>query len=95
MQKLEIVMSEAIDNDFIHRCDVRGIAQHYTKVENVYGKGNQNPKLGNEVWPQVNVHYMIVVRDEEVEPIKMVINSLRRDFPDDGIACFISPCEEL
>ncbi|MBR1919938.1 MAG: hypothetical protein IJ831_09975 [Spirochaetales bacterium] len=95
MQKLEIIMSAAIDNDFMHRCEVRNIARFYTKIDNVLGKGNQNPKLGNEVWPQFNVHYTIVVRDEEVDQIRMVINSLRRDFPDDGVACFITPCEEI
>ena len=29
MQKLEIIMSAAIDNDFMHRCEVRNIARFY------------------------------------------------------------------
>lgn len=95
MKKLEVILSQAIDEDFLHRCLVQNVGQHYTKIVGVLGQGMTNPKMGDEVWPQLNNQYMIVADDEEVKIIHLVVETLRRDFPDEGIALFATPCEAL
>ncbi|AEV30079.1 hypothetical protein SpiGrapes_2303 [Sphaerochaeta pleomorpha str. Grapes] len=95
MKKLEIIVSQAIDEDFLHDCKVLRVAQHYTKAVGVLGSGHSVPKMGDEIWPQLNNHYMIVVEDEEMEAIKRIVDNLRKTYPNEGIACFVSSVEAL
>lgn len=95
MKKLEIILSQAIDEDFMRDCQVLGVGQHFTKAVGVMGKGNTTPKMGDEVWPQMNNHYMLCIKDSELEPMKRIIHSLRQKYPDEGIACFVTEASEL
>jgi hypothetical protein len=95
MKKLEIILSQAIDEDFLHDCAVMKVAQHYTKTVGVQGRGFCFPKMGDDVWPQLNNHYMIIVQDGEVDGIKRIVTHLRGLYPEEGIACFMSDVEEL
>jgi hypothetical protein len=95
MKKLEIIVSQAIDGDFLHDCKVLKVAQHYTKSVGVLGSGHSVPKMGDEIWPQLNNHYMIVVEDQEMEAIKRIVEHLREIYPKEGIACFVSTVEAL
>lgn len=95
MKKLEIILSQAIDEDFSRLCEVREVGQHFTKSVGVMGKGNTIPKMADETWPQENVHYMMIVEDSEVESIRQIVEYLRTQFPDEGIAGFVTDCEPL
>jgi hypothetical protein len=95
MKKLEIIVSQAIDGDFLHDCKVLRVAQYYTKSVGVLGSGHSVPKMGDDVWPQLNNHYMIVVEDQEMEAIKRIVEHLREIYPKEGIACFVSTVEAL
>ncbi|MCH3906867.1 MAG: hypothetical protein LKE39_04635 [Sphaerochaeta sp.] len=95
MKKLEIIISQAVDGDFLHDLEVLKVGEHYTRTTGVQGKGYSFPKMGDDVWPQLNNHYMIVASDEEVEGIRKILNHLRGQYPGEGIACFVSEAEEL
>ncbi len=95
MKKLEIVLSQAIDEDFTRLCEVRQVGLHFTKSVGVMGKGNTVPKMADDTWPQENVHYMMIVEDEEVASLKQIVEHLRSQFPDEGIAGFVTDCEPL
>ena len=75
MKKLEIILSQAIDEDFSRLCEVREVGQHFTKSVGVMGKGNTIPKMADDTWPQENVHYMMIVDDDEVESIRQIVES--------------------
>jgi len=95
MKKLEIILSQAIDEDFLHDCKVMHVADYYTKTIGVQGEGCSFPKMGDDVWPQLNNHYMIVIEDDEIETIKHIISHLREIYPDEGLACFVSDVGQL
>ena len=82
MKKLEIILSQAIDEDFSRLCEVREVGQHFTKSVGVMGKGNTIPKMADDTWPQENVHYMMIVDDDEVESIRQIVEYLRTQFPE-------------
>ncbi|MFA6844732.1 MAG: PG0541 family transporter-associated protein [Sphaerochaetaceae bacterium] len=95
MKKLEVILSQAIDADFMRACLVMKVGQHYTKSIGVQGCGNTCPKMGDEIWPQLNNHYMMCIPDEELKIIKKIITNLRTKYPDEGITCFVTETEEL
>ncbi|MCQ2398129.1 MAG: hypothetical protein MJ052_02360 [Sphaerochaetaceae bacterium] len=90
MLKIDIVMNQAVEEDFLALCKEKGVCEFYTRYTNVTGKGFQEPRMGDETWPQYNVSYMIVVPDEQRDTYLEIVEKLRKDFPDDGIFCCIS-----
>jgi hypothetical protein len=95
MKKLEIILSQAIDEDFVRDCEVLGVGKHFTKSVGVLGQGNTSPKMGDNVWPELNNHYMLCVSDDEFAIMKTIIQSLRKKFPDEGVACFVTEATEI
>lgn len=93
MKRLDITLSQAIDEEFLRLCKVENVGQKYTKTEHVLGQGNTVPKMGDATWPQFNNHYLMVVPESEVAPIEHIITLLRREYPDEGVSCFISDCD--
>ena len=57
MKRIEVVLTQAIESDFLQlyerECRRINIKCKYTKIENVMGSGNTNPKLGDSIWPQI------------------------------------------
>ena len=88
MKKIELILSAAIEEDFITKCEENGI-QAYTKLGDARGIGNSVPKQGDEVWPQFNTLFIIYCNDKKVEAIKTIIANLREQYPSEGIACFV------
>lgn len=90
MKRIEIIFCQSIDDDFMNICIEKKIATHFTKIPNVFGKGESIPKMGDPVWPQLNTIYIIYCTNEDCEQIKSIIYDLRIQYPTEGIACFIS-----
>ncbi len=100
MKRIEIMISRALDEEFLERINANEIT-HYTAVTPAVGQGFSNPKLGNEVWPQTNSLYIFYMKDEDVSKLTKIVITLRREFPSEGLAAFeseakcLSGCEEL
>lgn len=90
MKKLEIVISQAIEEDFFALCKKKHVAGSYTKINDVCGEGYQVPKMGTSVWPQFNNMIIIVCSEEEASEISKIIIEIRAQFPDDGLFCSVS-----
>ena len=93
-KRVEIIFSQAVEEDFIAEFKEAGVGAKYTKMANVMGAGFSNPRLGDAIWPQLNMMYIIYCDEEEAEKIKTIISKLRVVYKDEGIACFISSAEE-
>lgn len=93
--RLEIIFSQAVEEDFQAAFKELGIGKRFTKFESVMGAGFSNPRLGNAVWPQLNMMYIIYCDEGEAEKIKRVIADLRKQYVTEGIACFVSSAEEV
>ena len=92
--RIEIIFSQALEEDFQEEFADNNVGKHYTKLFPVMGAGFSNPRLGDAIWPQLNMMYIIYSDSEEAEKIKMIISKLRVVYKDEGIACFISSAEE-
>lgn len=100
MKRVEIMISRALDEEFLERLSAYELT-HFTAISPVIGKGFSNPKLGDEVWPQTNKLYIFYVKEEDVMKLTKIVNKLREEFPTEGLAAFeseakcLSECEEL
>ncbi|MEE1211466.1 MAG: hypothetical protein UHO11_03125 [Treponema sp.] len=99
MKRIEIVMTQAIEVDFMNlyekACRIADIKCKFTKIDNVMGQGNTNPKLGDAIWPQLNVMFILVIEDRYVNIIRNIMNTLHNTYVGEGAAAFISDVEEL
>ncbi len=93
--RLEIIFSQALEEDFQQAFREEGIGKKFTKFEAVMGAGSSDPKLGDAVWPQLNMMYVIYCDKAEAKKIYAVIKKLRKKFLTEGIACFMSRATEL
>lgn len=99
MKRIEIVMTQAIEVDFMglyeKACRIAEIKCKFTKIDGVMGQGNTNPKLGDSIWPQLNVMFILVIEDKYVGIIKNIIETLHKTFVGEGVAAFISDADDL
>lgn len=93
MKRLEFVMDESIVEDFFSHCQEEGVGTSYTRMDNVTGKGRQNPRLGDSVWPQLNTWIMIVCEETDVPVFRRIVSRIREDFPSEGLFFCCSDCE--
>lgn len=91
--RVEIIFSQAVEEDFFEFFRNEKVAYHYTKIDNVTGAGFSNPKLGDAIWPQLNEMFVIYCGEEEAEKIYEIVGKVRKHYPAEGIACFVSEAE--
>ena len=90
MKKIEIIISQAIEEDLLKMLEARNLAGFYTKTGGVTGCGNTSPKMGDPVWPQLNSRFMFVADNDKVESFKKVVSLLRNRYPDDGVFAVVT-----
>ena len=95
LTRLEIIFSQALEEDFMEEFKEQKVAARYTKLANVMGAGYSNPRLGDAIWPQLNMMYIIYCSEEEAEKIVAICQKLREKYMAEGIACFKSTSEEV
>ena len=94
-KRVELIFSQAIEEDFVQLFKDNEVAARYTKLNNVMGAGYSNPRLGDAIWPQLNVMYIIYCSDEECKKIVSIAEKLREQYIGEGIACFVSESTEM
>ena len=95
VKRVEIICTQALEEDFMQSFSEKNVAARYTKLPAVMGAGYSNPCLGDAIWPQLNVMFIIYCSEEEVPTIKEIVWDLRDKYRTEGIACFISSAEEV
>ena len=93
--RIEIICSQALEEDFTEEFKKAKAGLKFTKINPVMGAGNSNPHLGDSVWPQLNLMYIIYCDQDEAEKIKEIVVKLRKLYITEGIACFISSGTEF
>jgi nitrogen regulatory protein PII len=94
MKRIEIIISRALDEEFIELLETHDINQ-FTAINPVTGKGYSLPKMGDDVWPQTNKLYIFYVEEKQKELLSIIVNKLREEFPDEGISAFIVDAKEM
>lgn len=94
-KRVELIFSQAIEEDFAQLFKDNKVACRYTKLNNVMGAGYSNPRLGDAIWPQLNVMYIIYCDEDECNKIVGIAEKLREQYIGEGIACFVSEATEM
>lgn len=95
LTRLELIFSQALEEDFVAEFKEKKLVARYTKLANVMGAGYSNPRLGDAIWPQLNVMYIIYCTEDEAKQIVDICQKLREKYISEGIACFKSSAEEM
>jgi len=95
MTRIDIFANQAL-SDIIER-DLNKLENiNYTLLRDSAGKGHKGFCLGNEIWPEHNVVFIIYADDINTAYIKEVLLKLKVKFPIIGLSAFITPeCREL
>jgi hypothetical protein len=93
--RLDVIMSQAIEDDFLRGITATIPEVKFTKISGVVGQGWSVPKMGDAIWPQLNSAFVLFCTDLETDAVVAVINRLRKEYAGEGLACFKSAAEEL
>ncbi len=88
MLRLELIVNSTLEEDFHDRLKKRDIDLHYTKLVGVQGAGAAGLRRGDPVWPEANFLLIAYCDEEQARRLKDVVEGLKRDFPNEGIAMF-------
>jgi hypothetical protein len=91
MIKLEIIANQALERPLMAVMPRRDGKPCYTMLKQVDGSGYSGYCLGNDVWPEENILFMLFIEDEELTAMKERIGELRQRFPLLGLAAFEHP----
>lgn len=100
MKRIEIMISRALDEEFIDLIEANGLT-HFTAISPAMGKGFSSPKLGNDTWPQTNKLYIFYVGNLDSENLAKIVMKLRKEFPSEGLSAFqteaqcLTGCSEI
>ena len=79
-----------MEEDFMTMFEKEQDGVHFTKLPAVMGRGFSEPKLGDSVWPQLNMMFVIYCSKEMAVRIHDIVEQVRKLYPHEGIACFKS-----
>jgi hypothetical protein len=88
MTRVEIFTNRSVEENLLEAFKERGIAQAYSKIPVVHGAGGSGPRMGDSVWPEENVAFIIWCDDVEAESVKQAVDDIKAQFPDEGIKFF-------
>ncbi len=95
LQRLEIVMSQSIEEDFVTAFMREDTGRMFTKLPMVMGRGVTDPKMGDAVWPQLNCMYIIICTKEQADVVRGIVAGLHQEYPSEGLACFSSKVKKM
>jgi hypothetical protein len=93
--RLEIIMSQAIQDDFLTEVEFAVPGIFYTQTRDVMGRGHSVPKLGDAIWPQLNTRFVLHLGSADLDKVIAVVANLREHYKNEGLACFKSDSVEL
>ncbi|AEE15669.1 PG0541 family transporter-associated protein [Treponema brennaborense] len=88
--RLEIIMSQSMEDDFIAAFTKADTGKMFTKIPQAMGQGFSVPKMGDAIWPQLNCIYIVFCTKTQYAEVRKIIHRLRKEYPGEGLACFRS-----
>lgn len=90
--RMEIIANQALEEQLVAAMPVRDDGTPcYTMIHQVDGSGYSGWCLGNSVWPEENILFIVYVNDEKRDELRRAVTRLRERFPILGLACFELP----
>jgi len=89
LTRVEIIANHSVEADIMEALARHGMAEHFTKIPSVHGRGDSEPKRGDHIWPEENFLLIIYCDEAQSQVIEEAIERMREKFPNEGIRCFI------
>ena len=90
LKRVEIIANHSVEEDIMESLEKNRLAEYYTKIPSIHGRGNADPKRGDHIWPEENFILIIYCEEEQAGMIEGAIDEIRELFPDEGIRCFVT-----
>lgn len=94
MKRVEIILNRSVEEDLLELLSKRKVGNKYTRLPEVHGVGNSEPKQGNSVWPEENVIYVIYCEEDEAALVREAVRELKSYFPAEGVKVFEMSAEQ-
>jgi hypothetical protein len=88
MTRIEIFSNRSVEENLLDAFQNRGVAKAYSKLPVIHGAGTSGPRMGDSVWPEENVAFIIWCDDLEAKLVKEAVDEVKAQFPDEGIKLF-------
>lgn len=90
MKRIEIIFSQAIEEDILDALKPIPEAQFFSLIPGVKGRGYTTPKMGDSIWPEINSLMIIYcASDEATAAIEKAIIKLQAKYTREGLAMFV------
>lgn len=90
LKRVEIIANHSVEQDIMDILERKRLANHFTKIPSVHGRGDAGPKRGDHIWPEENFILIIYCEDNQASIIENAMEEIREGFPDEGIRCFVT-----
>jgi len=91
MTRLEIIANNTVEEDIREALNRVEENFSYTRLNNVHGRGNSDPKRGDAVWPEENFVFIIYTDDDRAMKFIDAIRKIKDLFTQEGIKVFAIP----
>ena len=77
MKRVEIIANHSVEQDIMDILEIRGLATHFTKIPNVHGRGDSDPKRGDHIWPEENFIMILYVKKSRAAEIEAAVAEVK------------------
>lgn len=88
MNRLEIICNSALVEDVLEGFDDMEQQVYYSRINGVHGTGSSGPRMGDHIWPEENVLFLLYCEDAQAQEIRHLVEEIKQRFPDTGIKLF-------
>ncbi|MDC7235079.1 MAG: hypothetical protein PQJ58_17735 [Spirochaetales bacterium] len=95
MVRLEIIANNTVEQDIKEALGAAEEDLRFSRLSGIHGQGRQQPRQGDEVWPEENFMLIIYCSREQALRYAAGIKAVKERFPREGIKVFALPFEEM
>jgi len=88
MIRIEIYANNSVEENIFEAFAKKEVGKFYTKIPGVFGVGSSGPRMGDAIWPEENFSLIIWCEEDEAKGIKQAIETVKENFPNEGIKLF-------
>lgn len=93
--RVEIISNQSVQDDVLELLEQEIPDIEYTVLPDVQGRGRSSKKLGDTIWPEMNLAVFVYTDFEGAKKIKAILQALKEKFPQEGISWFFTKGEEI
>jgi hypothetical protein len=86
--RIEIIANQAVRDDLLKEFEATS-CNYFTEIPMVLGRGRQEPKQGDAIWPETNVLFVLYGDDQTLANVKTIMSVLKESYPHEGIKYFV------